>query len=85
LIVPNSFIPGRKGSLRIEIAANPNLTAAHWTVNGKEADEQKFKPLSLNQTRFQQVRNKSTKRNYEYNENIPYMFISPTPGLSELT
>jgi hypothetical protein len=55
LFVPNSFIPGRRGSIRIEIAANPNLTAAHWTVNGKEADGQKFKPLSLNQTRFQQV------------------------------
>jgi hypothetical protein len=53
--VPNTFISGQNETIEIEIAANPNLTAAHWTVNGKEADGQKFKPLSLNRTRFIKV------------------------------
>jgi hypothetical protein len=54
LFAPNSFIPGRKGSLTIEITANPNLTNVHWTVNGKEADGKKFQPL--NQSKFIEVK-----------------------------
>jgi len=61
LFAPNSFIPGRKVSLRIEIAANPNLTNVHWTVNGKEADGKKFQPLSINQSKFIEVKTVKSK------------------------
>jgi hypothetical protein len=41
--VPNTFTEGQKATLWVEVAANPNLIDARWTVNGKELDAKKFK------------------------------------------
>jgi len=48
--VPNTFTVGQKASIRVVVAANPNLTAFHWTVNGKEPDVTRFNPVSITQT-----------------------------------
>jgi hypothetical protein len=82
LLAPNSFIPGRKGSLTIQIAANPNLTNVHWTVNGKEADGKKFRPLSINQSKFIEVKTFSLKLCQKF---LFYCVFSLTRGWLELT